>query len=844
MYRDIKMHKQSFARSVKGKIIIAAILACFALFMAWSTSKDAFTAMLNAFANVSAPNEKLRIVNDLSRGIARIDQVQKARLLNNPDRYYGFNDSKKLILKVDTLQTLYPIKSAQVLRLNTLRKLLQDRDRLFANYVKVREGLIDNKSFSAQVENLNDIVDQSAKQADSMVTTTEKKTSTTTVYPAPATAAADDKKDNRSFFNKLFGKKKTKDTDTTSKPFQIVAEELNVKHDTLAKAIQDSLLKGLGQTMKDLEAIQKRKSALFVNREAVLTRSSANIIRQIVTILKKVETEVVVQTELNNRAAQNMVHSSIKRISIIMLAFVVLTVFLVYFILSDISRINKYRKELEEAKDEAEYHALAKHRFLSNMSHEIRTPLQSIIGYAEMINQQEYPQKKDIEAIYRSSGHLMQIVNEVLDYNRIISGKFSFASQPFDMLTLLDEVIFVMRLEADKKAINLETDYDNTVPALVTGDPFRLKQILFNLLSNAIKFTQLGGVILTVRAEQIDDQLQYHFDVTDTGIGLSAADKERIFNEFEQAGDEKQGRAGTGLGLPITKELIESQGGSIKVKSKPGKGSSFSFDLRFIKAQQAVGGNLPAEQSQPERSAGKVWIIDDDTFILELCSRIFDNNNIAYRCFTSPHEILNTPWDEEVKYLLLDIRMPEMSGMELCRLLRKRVPADVKIYALTAQALPGERESVLAQGFNGLLMKPFRESELVALIKDDPAADEKNSAPQINIKAIEKMTMGDAEQTAKILARFVADSINDVKELKTGLATQNIEKVLLLTHRIAGRTAQAGARELAESFRLVEMELNRDKKFTANKVEHILALAQKLNDLAIATRAYSFVEPV
>ena len=835
------MHKTSFIRSVKGKIIIAAILACIALFMAWSTSKDAFTAMLNAFANVSAPNDKLRLVNDLSRGVARIDQVQKAPSLNNPRRYNGFIDSKKLILKIDTLATLYPEKSSQVQRLNTLKKLLEDRDRLFANYLKVREGLIDNKSFSAQVESLNDIVDKSSQQADSMVTTTEKKTSTTTVYPAqPET----DKRDNRSFFNKLFGKKKTKDTDSLSKPFQIVAEELNVKHDTLAKAIQDSLLKELGQTMKDLEEIQQKKSALFVNREAVLTRSSANIIRQIVTILKKVETEVVAQAALNNQAAKNMVQSSIKRISIIMLAFVILTVFLVYFILRDISRINKYRKELEEAKDEAEYHALAKHRFLSNMSHEIRTPLQSIIGYAEMINQQEYPQKKDIEAIYRSSGHLMQIVNEVLDYNRIISGKFSFASQPFDMLTLLDEVIFVMRLEADKKSIDLETDYDNTVPAFVTGDPFRLKQILFNLLGNAIKFTQQGGVILTVRAEPVDEAVLYHFDVTDTGIGLAAADIERIFNEFEQAGDEKQGRAGTGLGLPITKELIESQGGNIVVKSKLGKGSSFSFGLEFAKAQQEVKAITPAEQATSGLTAGKVWIIDDDTFILELCSRIFDSNKIAYRCFTSPHEILNTPWDADVKYLLLDIRMPEMSGMELCRLLRKQVPADVKIYALTAQALPGERESVLAQGFNGLLMKPFKETELVALIKGDPHGGEKNSIPQIDIKAIEKMTMGDPEQTAKILIRFAADSMNDVGELKAGLEAENIEKVLLLAHRIAGRTAQAGARELAESFRLVEMELNRDRKFTANRVEHILALAQKLYELAIATRDYSFIEAV
>lgn len=839
------MHKPIFIRSVKGKIIIAAILACFAIFLAWSTSKGAFTAMLTAFEKVSAPNEKLRLVNDLSRGIARIDQLQRPRSANDPDRYYGFNDSRTLILKIDTLQKLYPVESAQEKRLSTLKKLLQDRDRLFANYMRVREGLIDNRSFSAQVESLNDIVDQSAAQTDSMVTTTEKKTSTTTVYPAP-TPVPEDKKDNRGFFNRLFGgKKKVKDTaaDSASKPFQIVNEEFNVKHDTLAKAIQDSLLKGLSQTMREMETRQREKSQAFVNREAVLTQSSANIIRQIVSILKKVENEVVEQTAANNNAATNMVHSSIKRISLIMLAFVVLTAMLVYFILRDISRINKYRKELETAKDEAEYHALAKQRFLSNMSHEIRTPLQSIIGYAEIVRQQPNPNKKDIEAIYSSSGHLMQIVNEVLDYNRIISGKFSFSTEPFSMRKLLDEVVNVMQLQADSKGIELRIFYDAKVENHVDGDPFRLKQILFNLLSNAIKFTQHGQVTLTVTGRQHGNGIMYYFDVTDTGIGLSQQDMARIFNEFEQAGDEKQGRAGTGLGLPITKELIERQGGDIKVKSTVGKGSTFSFNLRYEKANAPAA--VAAITDEPAANkTGKVWIIDDDPFILELCSRIFDNNGIVYSCFTSPHEILAAPWDDEVKFLLLDIRMPEMSGVKLCELLRKQVPAGVKIYALTAHAIPVERELLLQQGFDGLLMKPFRESELVALVKGPNNNPVDNEQPVFDLTAIEKMTFGDSAQTAKILARFAADSIKDIKELKAALTAKDIDKILLLTHRIAGRTAQAGVRDLAQGFRLAEMELNSDRKLTINRSGHILSLTEKLKDVAVAARDYKVPEAV
>ncbi|MGZ3872761.1 MAG: ATP-binding response regulator [Mucilaginibacter sp.] len=835
------MQIASFIRSVKGKIIIAAILACFALFMAWSTSKGAFAAMLDAFENVSKPNEKLRLVNDLSRGIARLDQLQRARLLISPGIDYGFfTETKKLSLKIDTLTSFYDARSEQVKRLNALKRLLKDRDGLFANYLKVREGLINNKSFSAQVESLNQIVDKSASQADSTVTTTEKKTQTTTVYPPQVL------KQSRSFFNKIFGKKRDRKADSLSdEPYQIVAEELNVKHDTLAMAIQDSLLKSLGQTMKHLEKVQQQKSALFVNREAVLVRSSTTIIRQIVNILKRVEMEVVAQTASNNKAAKNMVSSSITRISLIILAFVILTGLLLYFILSDISRINKYRKELEAAKDEAEYHALAKQRFLSNMSHEIRTPLQSIIGYAGMIRQQEHPQKKDIEAIYRSSGHLMQIVNEVLDYNRIISGKFSFTHQVFNMQALLDETISVMRLQADKKAIVLKTDYDDTVSADVDGDPFRLKQVLFNLLGNAIKFTQHGEVVLKVKGKGSADAVRFRFEVRDTGIGLSAEDIDRIFHEFEQAGDERQNSAGTGLGLPIAKELIAAQGGKITVKSKPGQGSSFMFDLQFKKAVAAANiDSAAAGVSVTDDGADKAWIIDDDPFILELCSRIFEKNHIAYRCFTKPGDILGTPWDDTVKFLLLDIRMPDMSGIELCGLLRRQVPGYVMIYALTAQAMPGEHEAILAQGFNGLLMKPFTETELVDLVKGNQNPQGEVHVPSFNMAAIEKMTFGNPEQTAAILARFAADSMNDINELKTSVEENNTERLLLLTHRIAGRTAQAGARELAEEFRLVEIEMGKAGVLTEAVAANILALAGKLGLLAAAMRTYPVKEPV
>ncbi|WP_426670176.1 ATP-binding protein [Mucilaginibacter sp. McL0603] len=835
------MGKISFIRSIKGKILIASILACFALFMAWQTSKDAFKAVLNSFDNISAPNNKLRLVNEISHRVTRLDQMQKALLLKKPSKYYGFFiETKKLSLKIDTLKKLYAGRPNQIKRLNTLKRLLQDRDRLYIGYLNVRLGLVNNKSFSSQVNLLSDMVNKSASQTDSLVTTTEKKTSTTTFFP-PAQVSESEKEQHRGFFSKLFGKKKLENNEAkVNMPYQVVDSELKVKKDTIAIAMRDSLLKGVGQTIQYIQKAQETKSELFIRREAMLNKASARVVGQILIILKKVEDEAIAQTSANNMMAKQVVRSSIERISLIMMLFFTLTVVLVYFILRDISRTNKYRKEIEDAKDEAEYHSLAKQRFLSNMSHEIRTPLQSIIGYAEIVKHQPYPRKEDLEAIYNSSNHLLQIVNEVLDYNRIISGKFTFANEVFNMQSLLDEVISVMRLQAARKKIILKTNYDKSISAFLMGDPFRLKQALYNLLGNAIKFTHVGEVELNVSGKEKAGQIFFEFAITDTGVGLSENDIGRIFNEFEQAGDENQAKKGTGLGLAISKQIIENQGGSISVKSELGKGSCFTFELPFTITEKPV--DIIGEQNImiEESSLFKVWVVDDDPFILDLCARLFEQNKIEYRCFNSPFEILNTVWDNDVKCLLIDIRMPEMGGIELCRLLRKKMPVQTQVYALTAQVMPEEHQHVLKGGFNGILTKPFKENDLIALVKKhgcvSPSVTEK---PVLDIKAIEKMTFGDPALVASILMRFSGDSLNDIDELYAKINEHNAEGVLLLIHRIAGRTAQAGGRELAERFRLAEIELGKDMELTQERIKHILWLANQLNDLAIATSNYS-----
>jgi signal transduction histidine kinase/FixJ family two-component response regulator len=823
-----------FFKAIKGKIIIALLLACFAMFMAWAVSKVAFKEMLTTVENISAPSERLRVVSAISRKIGALDQLQKKQAFNDPGNYNQlFKESGQLRLVLDTLAGLYANDSTQLTRILTIKRLLRERDKQFINYLKVRERLVNNKSFSQQVKSLSALAAKSSEQTDSTIVATEQKTSTTTIYPTEERP--------KSFFGKIFGRKKTNDEDNGVK---IVNEE-KVKRDTIALSAEARMTKNLEQSLKIIEKEQRIKNESFLSMEALLTDANTLLVSQMLDVLRKVESEVVAQIELNGIQAKNVVNTGISTISIIMLVFFFLTVLLLYFILTDITKSNKYRAELELAKDEAEYHGRAKQRFLSNMSHEIRTPLQSIIGYSEIISKQERPQRKDIDAIYHSSEHLLQIVNEVLDYNRIISGKFTFSEKAFDIEQLLDEVVSVMRTQAELKSLQLITEFELSGIKYVNGDPFRLKQILYNLLGNAIKFTVKGEVTLSAFFKRQGELLHFTFMVKDTGIGLTEEESKLIFNEFEQVNtlpDEELNISGAGLGLTIIKSLIEQQGGRVYVKSKKGEGSVFTVYLTLKVASE------PEYESafvEPLAYRGKVWLVDDDQLILDLCAVIFQNQGIDARFFNSPTQLLNAAWDNEVKYVLMDMRMPEMDGITLCRRLREKVGNTVEIYAITAQVLPDERDLLLNNGFDGLVMKPFKEVELLSVFYnqaitkdvDEEWAETEIESVDLDLTSLKKMTFDDEEQLKKILFRFSEDSFNDSDEIRDAMNKADQPRLRLLTHRLAGRIAQIGAKKLATAFRLMEMELRADEDLDPLKKREIESLLQQLNQLLIQVKA-------
>lgn len=820
--------KKRFFTVAKSKVVIGFLFACFALLTAWGISRFAFKKMLHTVEEISAPNERLKMVNQLSHSISKLDQLQRDQAINNKGKSTEFiKESRNSRSNLDTLARLYAKDKAQLRRIKSIKRLLDDKDKQFVMYMQVRETLVNTTSFSAEVSKLNDLIAQRGKQMDSALLTTETSTSTTIVAP-------EEEKKSRGFLAKLFGKKK-------SEVYKIINEEFKIKRDTLNTQVEDSIANNIDTILRTIETEQKEKSARFLKREADLATASTLITTQMLNILKEVEADAVAQVDLKNSQAKEVVNKGAGQITALLIGFFFLTIILVYLILTDITSINRYRKDLEITKDEAEYHSKAKQRFLSNMSHEIRTPLQSILGYAELIARQDKPSKKNVDAIYQSALHLLQIVNEVLDYNRIISGEFTFNQQVFNINKVLDEVVEVMGPLAAQKQIDLVTSFDLDGVQYAVGDAFRLKQILFNLLGNAIKFTIEGQIDFSLSLKRHGDFVHFNFVIQDTGIGFDESHIQRIFNEFEQIESSEKyihNQTGTGLGLAIVKSLVESQEGRINVKSKKEKGTTFTFHLKYVYAEkpaneiETIGQNAIA-------NTGKVWMIDDDQLILELCALIFEKHDIPYQTFNTTQAILNADL-AGVNYVLIDMRLPEMSGLELHRILKHKMPDHVKFYAITAQVLPDEQEAILKEGFHGLITKPFKTEDLLSIFERAIPVREKMD---FDLSAIEKMTLGDQQLLQRILNQFKSDCASDAEMLRESMEQGNKADCRLIVHRLAGRIAQVGAADLAAQFRALELEIEKCTSISQTLENQVNNLLEELEQLLVLVDELDYSMP-
>ena len=391
-------------------------------------------------------------------------------------------------------------------------------------------------------------------------------------------------------------------------------------------------------------------------------------------------------------------------------------------------RVREKTKELEAQKERAEYSERVKEQFLANMSHEIRTPMNAILGVTRLLLEKDprSDQLKYLNAIKHASDNLLVIINDILDLSKIEAGKINFERIPFDLRNEILSVIDTIKVNADEKHLALNYVVEESIPNTISGDPYRLSQILLNLVGNAIKFTEKGGVTIRVtRVSEQSNNIELMFSVEDTGIGIAKDKLDYIFDMFTQETSSTTRKfGGSGLGLAICKKLVELQGGTIHVESDPGKGSVFSFKIKY-----QIEKNIPVSEIETKEEPTiknnlkglRILLAEDNEFNQMVAVDTLESaiENVRVDIAKTGKEAVDMLNTNAYDIVLMDIQMPEMDGHEATKLIRSshdnKINA-IPIIAMTASVIKAEVDKCFESGMNEFVGKPFSVDELLEKI--------------------------------------------------------------------------------------------------------------------------------
>ena len=405
---------------------------------------------------------------------------------------------------------------------------------------------------------------------------------------------------------------------------------------------------------------------------------------------------------------------------------------------TDIHEQKEAKSKAEAATQIAEQAVKSKQQFLSNMSHEIRTPMHSIIGFANVALKTNLSEKQTeyINAIKVSGESLIVLINDILDLAKVDAGKMTFVQNPFYLFPSISDMLHLFETKIQEKNLVLEKQYDTTIPSIVVGDAVRLRQIMLNLISNAVKFTTTGKITVSVsKLKEDKESVTIEFAIKDTGIGIEEKSLSSIFDTFQQAAFETNRLyGGTGLGLSIVKQLVNLQGGRVKVKSKFGKGSTFSFTLSFKKTKAKVitesndGSKSVPKNAISKKEIGKIKVLAvEDIALNQLLIKIMVSD-FGFDIDIAENGKIAIDYLEKNEYdiVLMDLLMPIMNGFETTEYIREKMKSTIPIIALTADVTTVDLKKCKSFGMNDYISKPIDEKSLYnKIIKHAKKAVEK-----------------------------------------------------------------------------------------------------------------------
>lgn len=571
---------------------------------------------------------------------------------------------------------------------------------------------------------------------------------------------------------------------------------------TVLKNLQDSVADQRKQLVEEL-----------LERAANLRYDNSIITSRINQMLRNIEEEEVNTSMERVVKKQEVLRETSYLIAGIAALSLVLVLVFIILIARDISKGQYYRLQLEKAKQYAEDLLHRREKLMLTISHDIRAPLSSIIGYIELLLRRhpDERQRYYLENMTGSADHILSLVNGLLDFHRLESGQMEIQSVPFSVRTLFNEIYGSFRPIAEAKGLSFILNLkDEGMERIYSGDPIRLRQVVSNLLSNAIKFTHEGQVVLVVKLSILTCQLS--IVVSDSGIGIPKEEQEKIFGEFTRlSGTEKD--EGFGLGLSITRKLIELMGGTLSLKSIPGKGSDFTIILPLQESEIQTLPSVPTmkedgvEENLFEGREIYCLLVDDEPLQLALTEEFLKRNHVEVISCSNPFAVVDILRTRSFDAIITDIQMPGMDGYGLLDVIRSSgVPGtdSVPVIALSA-SMENEHTHYLESGFTGFLNKPFTAKQLIALLNNLLQADiQAEVSPELNFDSLTAFAGEDKEASASIIRTFAEETNKSISLLQQALEKIERGTVAQISHKLIPLFIMLGASDLVVQLRILE----------------------------------------
>ena len=741
-----------------------------------------------------------------------VTQLYEAEIIGQTLRIGRLNEypkykraMKEASALIDSLQQLLT-DTLQQMRLDTVRSLLRNKEQ---NMVLVLEAMKQSPTDELYRQQLDSLI----MQQDSILSSTHVRRrvvthrNSYTIHHKPkkffrrlADVFSPGKPDSTQVDN-IIQEEYTDTIDEAYNPVDTIA--------TMLTSIQHKVFQTRQESMRTLDA--------RINQLRIAGGRVSQRVNQLLDNIeddeqKAMEVRIAHEQDIRQQAAWTMATIAILAVLLVLIFFTI--------IWRDITRSNHYRKELEKAKLYAENLLVAREKLMLTITHDIKAPAGSIIGYIDLLIRlvQDRRQQFYLHNMKSSANHLLDLITSLLDYHRLEAGKMDIHPVTFNPHELFESIYTSFLPGAEKKQLTL--NFEENIPCTLNleGDPFRIRQIAENLISNALKFTSQGSITIQVDYEQN----RFTFRVEDTGCGMSFQEQQRVFQAFTRL-QSAQGQEGFGLGLSITKKLVELLNGEITIESAPGKGSIFQVVLFLPKVTKAP--ITQVETLSDDKKQWRILLIDDDRIQLNLTEvMIYDLFNHAQhnippviKCCTQPEELFKLIASETFDIVFTDIQMPAMNGFELLQKLRSLdVPQakNIPVIAITARSDMDETD-FCTQGFAGCLHKPFNQTELLKIFKTHMQEDWKGNTVQTdskpsdtectyNFSPLTAFSGDDPAAAHEILETFIGESTKNYERMKQALSNKDMADLCNVAHKMLPTFTMIEARKAIPALQWLE----------------------------------------